>query len=358
MKVPEPHKLPSGNWFINLRLGGKNIPVTRATKKECEDAAALIKAEHRAGKREEAPADGSSTLGQVLDIYIAARSNILSPSTIKGYETIRNNRFQGFMGKKIADIKDWQVICNLEAKKMSAKSLKNAWYLVASALKDAGADVPSVKLPQVVVEEHPYLMPEQIQPFIRAVAGADCEIPSLLGLSSLRRSEICALDWANVDLAKQRLLVSGAAVYDKDNNLVQKKTNKNSSSRRYVPIMIPELLTALTAVTDKSGLVVTCNPNTIWAQVNRTCRINGFPLIGVHGLRHSFASLAYHLGMPEKIAMQIGGWADFETMRKIYTHISQKDTDKYAGEMKQFYEIANENANENKKACVIKAYTV
>ena len=34
MKVPAPRKLPSGSWFIQLRLGGESIPVTAATAKD------------------------------------------------------------------------------------------------------------------------------------------------------------------------------------------------------------------------------------------------------------------------------------------------------------------------------------
>lgn len=48
MKVPEPKKLPSGNYFIQLRLNGVSVPVTRPTAKECKREAELIKSEHRA----------------------------------------------------------------------------------------------------------------------------------------------------------------------------------------------------------------------------------------------------------------------------------------------------------------------
>ena len=44
--------------------------------------------------------------------------------------------------------------------------------------------------------------------------------------------------------------------------------------------------------------------------------------------------------------MQIGGWADAGTMRKIYTHIAQADINYYSGAMSQFYKNANENAND------------
>lgn len=41
--------------------------------------------------------------------------------------------------------------------------------------------------------------------------------------------------------------------------------------------------------------------------------------------------------------MEIGGWADPQTMRKIYTHISQKDAERYKNAMSEFYK---ERANQ------------
>jgi hypothetical protein len=41
--------------------------------------------------------------------------------------------------------------------------------------------------------------------------------------------------------------------------------------------------------------------------------------------------------MPVDIAQRIGGWDDYKTMKDIYTHISKKDINKYAGEMKRFF---------------------
>ena len=105
----------------------------------------------------------------------------------------------------------------------------------------------------------------------------------------------------------------------------------------------------------KSEYVVTLNGSWIYTQINEICEANGLPKVGNHGLRHSFASLAYHLQIPEKIAMEIGGWADDGTMRKIYTHLSQKDIAKRAEDFSNFfdsekksnYKNGNENGNEN-----------
>lgn len=82
MKVPEPRKLPSGTWFIQMRLNGISVPVSASTKKECIRQAQLIKAEHRAGKRHFVLTD--KTVKDVLDEYIEKKRGGLSPSTIRG----------------------------------------------------------------------------------------------------------------------------------------------------------------------------------------------------------------------------------------------------------------------------------
>ena len=340
MKVPKPRKLSSGSWFIQLRLGGESVPVTEETEKLCVKSAQLIKAEYLAGKRV-LTAHNSITLKQAIDKYTKSRSNILSPSTLRGYKTIRDNRFADIMDKPLSQVKDWQSICNAEAKTCSAKTLQNSWRFVASVLRYSDFPVPRVNLPQVVIRERPYLEPGQISDFVAAVKGQPCEIPALLALHSLRRSEICALDWKNVDLKNKRILVSGAMVPDENHRMVQKEENKNQASKRYVPIMIDELWSTLTAVAEKSGAVVKFSPSAMHRQINRICEANNLPLVGVHGLRHSFASLAYHLEVPQKIAMQIGGWADPGTMNKIYTHLSQKDISKHENRMTDFFNNAN-----------------
>lgn len=346
MQVPKPRKLKSGSWFIQLRLNSESIPVTEPTKEQCIATARLIKAEYLAGKRQQNIVE-ERTLRQILDHYIDSRTNTLSPSTIKGYKKIRDERFKDFVEKRVADIKNWQAMCNAEAKICSPKTLKNAWFLVASALRFSKIQVPDVTLPQVPVKERPYLDPDQIPVFIKAVKGQSCEISALLGLHSLRRSEICALTWDNIDLGNRRILVSGAAVQNDKNEVIIKEVNKNTASHRYVPIMMDELYNALNCVENKTGFVVNNAPHVIYDQINRICARNGLPKIGVHGLRHSFASLAYHLGVPEKIAMGIGGWADYNTMRKIYTHLAQKDIVKYEEDMTNFFKNANRNANGN-----------
>lgn len=344
MKVPEPRKLKSGTWFIQMRLGGESVPVSAATRTECIRQAEKIKADYRNGKRPK-PASACVTLRSAIEQYIQVRENVKSPETIRGYYVILNNRFKAYMGRDIRQI-PYQRMINEEAKTVSAKTLFNAWNLSAAAIEEAGQDRPKVSLPDRQKKEHVYLTYDQITVFVDAIRGADGEIPALLALHGLRRSEICALDWAQ--LRGQEITVAGALVYDKDGKKVRKKTNKNATSRRTVPIMIPRLQELVDLHADDTGPVATVAPNTIYRQVNRVCETRGLPLVGVHGLRHSFASLCYHLGVPMLITMRLGGWKTDRIPREIYTHLADADIANQVDAIRTFYsQNANENHNEN-----------
>lgn len=117
-------------------------------------------------------------------------------------------------------------------------------------------------------------------------------------------------------LAENIINVRGAAVYDETQKLVHKETNKTGSSRRTVPIMIPRLAELLSRSDKKSEYVITLSPETIQRTIDRVCERARLPVVGCHGLRHSFASLALHVGMAPDLAMRLGGWSDLATMKK------------------------------------------
>ena len=89
--------------------------------------------------------------------------------------------------------------------------------------------------------------------------------------------------------------------------------------------MIPQLVTALNAVTDKSGSVACIDGGTLLDDVKRACKRAGVTEVSCHGLRHSFASLCYFLkDIPDRQIMLWGGWASSATLHKIYIRLTEK----------------------------------
>mgnify|MGYP003377320090 FL=1 len=356
MKYPKAKKLPSGKWHCRVRVQGRDVSITRQTKDEAVAEAMAVKAGIRQGVMNEPARRRSLTVYQAMDEYIDARQNVLSPSTIRGYRIIQKHRFQKYRNYRIGDISvaKWQKIVNEEARLCSAKTLKNAWGFMASVIYDTVEQKVTVRLPQIAGKEKPFLTAEQIPVFVEALKGKPFEIPALLALSSLRRSEIWALDWEDFNLQNGTIRIAGAVVLDEENALKRKETNKNQSSARVVPI-IPPLFAALDRVdkTLRHGSITQQAPDTVFRGINHMCATIGVPEVGFHGLRRSFASLAYHLGLSEEVTMRIGGWSNIYTMRKIYTKISDRDINDQVVRLQAFFSDENarsDNENDNKKA--------
>lgn len=329
ISIPTPRKRGQ-KWYVDLRREG--VTVIEDTEAEAKAKAIAI----RAGFIEAKAKLPAITLQQAIDDYINDRDNVLSPATIRGYNSIRNNRFKSVSSDDIFKV-NWQAAINAEAKLCSAKTLSNAWGFVKTVLRQNGFVPPSVTLPQEIKKELPWLDYNQIQVFLAAVRGEPCEIAALLALHSLRRSEL--LDITPNKISNGIIHVSGSKVFNKDNKLVEKSTNKNSKSRRDIRIVIPRLIDLIeTSDVNPDEPFVSCYANTVWAQINKVCEKADLPPVGVHGLRRSFASLAYHLGWSERQTMKTGGWADFKTVHSIYVKLSDADEQKDVQKMLNYYE--------------------
>lgn len=350
MKVPKPKKLPSGNWNILLRLGGENISITRTTATQCRSEARVIKSEYLAGKRQKISADAKQmTLREVQERYVEKYKTTLSPSTVRSYTIYYKKRFPDYQNKKLPDITSWQEMINKELEEVSQKTVKNAWGLISAALKDVKYPVPEVKLAAVPVSEIAFLQPEEIIPFCESVKGRTYEIPCLLMLHGLRLSEVRGLDWKNVDLINNTITIKESLVRGEDGN-VSKNTNKNKSSSRAVPLMIPQLITVLNAVNDKTGKVVNIGATTILDDVKRACHRAGVTEVTPHGLRHSFASLCYYLkDIPDRQIQTWGGWRTPDTLHKVYIRLTASGQSEAKDSFTKFFQNADENADKVSK---------
>lgn len=287
----------------------------------------------KAGLIETKKAAPKITLGTAIDNYIKDNDQVLSPSTVNAYKSYRKTRFQDYMGDGV-DAINYQRMVNTEAKLVKPKTVHNAWRLVTASLRHAGASVPQVNLPQKQKAERQWLDYQQIELFLNAIRGKPYELGALLALNGLRRSELLHLTSDDVDITNGIIHVRGASVVGLNNKLTDKATNKNASSTRDVHIVIPRINELIGC---KKGRLIITNPTTLYGLINDLCEKHGLPKVGVHGLRHSFASLAYHLKWSESTTMREGGWSNADTVHRIYTHLANADANADIVQMQQFY---------------------
>lgn len=332
IKVPSPRQLKSGKWNIELRAEGQSIT---------EDTAALCEAKARAIRagfiEEKTMASTRLTLRQAIDAMLDEYGEALSPSTVRGYEIIKKKRFQEKMNTPLRNTSGWQTVIDNARKKYSPKTIKNSWGLVTEVMRKNKVEVPEVILPQIEQTELPWLTYDQILTFTDAIAGKPWETAALCALHSLRLSEIYALTWEHIDLKKRVITVSGAVVLGPNNKLTTKKENKNITSKRKLRIMIPALYDRLVQMKADGLPPVLGTTNSLTGSINVVCRNAGLPLCGTHGLRRSFASLGFHVGMSELEVQKIGGWNDHNTVHKIYLKLADADRLSAENKMEQFY---------------------
>ncbi len=336
IKMPKITILASGQAHTRVMINGVSTSITKDTPEEA--FAEYVALKYKAKEVAERKQKKQVTLKDALDAYIENRKGKVSPATIKGYMSYRDNRLQNMMDANVYETtnKQWKDAVEKDFKKLSNKYARNVWSFFASAIEEETGKRPKVETDPPKKKKHPFLEPEEILIFVDAIRGRSIEIAALLELSSLRVSEVMSVRGTDVDLKHNRVRVEGAAVYGPDGKLTQKDDNKNESSTRYVPI-IPPLRQALEGKELTDDFLVKMRPGSIYKHINRVCASNGMPAVGNHGLRHSFASLAYHLGIPEKVAMEIGGWSDSKTMHEIYTHLAKRDIAKRSQQFSDFF---------------------
>lgn len=308
-------KLPSGTYRTRVYLGrgpdGKprTKSLTHKDKKKLQVMAASYADLHREYKDPEA-------FQTCAEGYIHAREAILSPSTIRGYKSMLEalKRDSGrFCAENVHDLRpsDVQHIVDSMARNgTSPKTISNRIGFINSVLEHAGAHRMAVQLPQRVKPTYSIPDAEMARRILSDVSGKALEIPVMLGMLGLRRSEICGLSLS--DLAGNVLHVHSAVVYASGGEQVKKGT-KTTASDRY--ITLPD------EVADKirsQGFITKANPNSITKAWERLIKKGGYPPIRFHDLRHFFVSYCHNLGLSDAQIMRMGGWATNHVMRSVY----------------------------------------
>ena len=328
VRVPVPRR--KGNtWYAQIVSNGERTYVSAGSEEEYYAKARAVKSGLLATKK----AAPRITLGTAIDNYIKDNDAVLSPSTINSYKSYRKTRFKDYMEDDVSEI-NWQQMINSESKLVKPKTVHNAWRLVTGALNHANIEICPVNLPKKAKADRPWLDYEQVKIFLDKIHGKPYELGALLALNGLRRSELLHLTADDIDLTNGIIHVRGASVIGLNNKLTDKQTNKNTTSERDVHIAIPRLNELIRG---KKGRLIATNPTTLYGLINKLCKKNGLPEVGVHGLRHSFASLAYHLKWSESTTMREGGWANTDTVHRIYTHLAAQDANEDIKRMKDFY---------------------
>ena len=305
-------KRDSGKYRIRHTENGRTYSITVPYKPSNKEAYELIRA-----KIDHKRAD--KTFDEAYRDYIEVKSNVLSPSTIRGYESMYRNLPSWLLPLDIAEIDNYtlQKLINGYAKEHSAKSTHNLYSLVLSVIRLFYPDSTiRATLPQKAHTEPYTPSREDVKKLLDASRQTEYYVPLYLASLSCRCSEICALTLD--DLHGDQLTISKALVRA-DKGYVLKDTPKTDAS--YRTITLPR---ALVKRIEKQGYIYNGYPQNIDKYLRRTLPKLDIQFFSVHKLRHFFCSYCHDLGYTDAQIKKLGGW-DSDVFRKVYRHAMSED---------------------------------
>lgn len=186
-----------------------------------------------------------------------------------------------------------------------------------------------------------FYTPEQLQQLFAAVQGTMMELPvKLAAYLGLRRSEICGLRWEHVDLEAGLLSIREVRT-EVGGSVVLKSPKTRTSTRRLGIAGLQDLQNVLRRAweqrrTDEPQEWVVLRqdgtppkPDQLTRDLLTVVRRHGLPTISLHGLRHSFASVANSQGVPMFDISRTLGHSSMSVTSNIYTHLFD-DTEAHA----------------------------
>lgn len=303
------------------------------------------------------------TLEDYMKYYLTnVKKNSIKPASYdRDYKTFENQispRIGHYMLQDLtSDIIQNELIGNLLIGGYSYSSIHKSFVLVNETLKHALIQERISKNPCVAVKlpkkenishkEIRFFEDDEIESFkAQAVKKYTTGTPRykygnilcLILYTGLRGGELCSLKWGDIDYKKKQIKIDSntIAVYDygeddkKTRKVIEQSSTKNSKVR-YIPLNqkaleILETQKSLVGGGEKDYIV---NGTTTIVEVgsitdcyeNITKAAGIKNALGVHTLRHTFASRAIRKGVDIKVVSEILGHASITFTYNTYIHI-------------------------------------
>lgn len=331
-------KLPSGNWrckayYTDEKGDYVSKSFTAETKKEAEYAAAQFLMERKHAAKPE-----NITLGELADRYIESRSNILSPSTIVGYEKIRRTAFQSIIDYRIGLLtkQRYQEAINDYCQGRSYKTVLSAHSFFNKVLKENNVFVgEGAQLPPKEKKEIEIPTIEEVQTLLKHTANTRLHLYCLFAVGlGLRKSEIIAIQWRDIDLESKTVSINKARVKDRHKEYASKQT-KTFEGRRTLHLPQP-LIEALGKAGEDNDFVISDSPDALDSLYKRLCEKIDFHY-NFHSLRHYYASIMLQSGIPNKYAKERMGHATENMLQTVYQHTFKSQQEKYDSILDDFF---------------------
>jgi len=292
------------------------------------------------------------------------------PTTVRGYTTIvkridiiGNNKANKLSRPQV------QAWINSLAETLSPKSIKNTlsflhaayeWSIDMDILKSNPCD--HVRKPKLQKKEAQSYSEAEVKTLLDAMGVMPEEDVNykaaimLALLCGLRRGEICGLNWEDVDLLKSRLKIVRTRNLDvKVGIYIDTPKTEKSVRQLTMPKELTDVLKDLKEyqevaasyyAVDSDAVIRSSTgapiwPNSLGSWISDYEEKIGLPRIGMHGLRHTNASMMVNANLDVAKVSRRLGHSNISTTLNIYTHLFEADDKQIADDISS--EIKNLN---------------
>ena len=338
-----------GRWMAALTLDNhKRKYFYGKTRKEVQDKLNRALYEQKQGILATGP---QQTLSAFLEKWLEQVVKLTKrPNTYKGYRSNVEHHLIPSLGhiklQKLT-IGHLQAFYAERSATLKPRTLSQINAALSSALDDAlkqgfiGRNVAKlVDLPSIERYEGQILTVEQARKLLEE--ARDSRLDALLFVAvttAMRRGELIALRWSDIDLGKGILQVRHNLAYVRGMGYVQGEPKSKAGRRKIaLPTVVIDALKehqvkqleARTRVGDRwqdRGLVF-CradggyfNGDKVWYLFKRLLKAAGLPDVRFHDLRHSAATVLLAAGVPLKVVSELLGHSSIAITADIYAHV-------------------------------------
>jgi integrase len=344
-----------GRWAAALYVEGKRRYFYGRTKKEAETKrrAAILALEKGEFATE---GDARQTVAQYFAYWIGVkRAEGLRESTYVTYRKIEKT-IAPYIGRiqlrKLTPAHMQALYAQLQKRGLTQSTLKTVHTVFKATLNDAvkwryisASPLQHIPAPRVSEREYRILAPDQAADLMYAARGSQLECAIILTVTlGLRRGELLALRWSDIDLDAKKLQVKHNVSYLTVDGVTDfyegaPKTKAGRRTLRLPDIVIESLrahsarqlearLKARTVWQDKD-LVFTSpkkpgeflTPAALLYRFQQALKAAILPPMRWHELRHSAASILLSIGVPIKVVQEILGHANVNVTLSVYGHV-------------------------------------
>ncbi|MDD7920992.1 tyrosine-type recombinase/integrase [Actinomycetospora callitridis] len=303
-------------------------------------------------------ADAKVSVGDYLDGWLAEIKPHIRPATYTGYETNVRLHIKPLVGTKRLDklgARDVRMLVEVLRSKpvsrgqgtMSDRAVQYVHATLRAALEQAvREELVARNVAKLVrstirdAREHEPWTPEESTRFLKTAAEHRLTAMwVLLVVLGLRRGEVLALRWSDLDTGAETLSVLGSL--QRVGERLERMPTKTRGSTRTIPLparaarAVAAHRVAQGAERAKagerwvdSGLMFTTahgtpvEPRTINRMFRTLSDATGLRPVRVHDLRHGAVSLLLALGVPPRTVMQVVGHTVMEMTMERYGHVN------------------------------------